>query len=88
MGLEMYWILEGEVEVFNERDTLLATLGKGNPLGEMALLDSDPDVRHAKVTAKTDVSLAVLDSSNFRLVLENYPLFREKVKRNALERNQ
>ena len=76
VGLEMYWILEGECEVLNKKSELLATIGKGTPFGEMALLSSDTDVRQASVRAKSDISLAVFERDDFRFVLENYPIFR------------
>ena len=40
VGLEMYWILEGECEVLSVKEELLATIGKGTPFGEMALLST------------------------------------------------
>ena len=41
VGLEMYWILEGECEVLNTKNELLAKIGKGTPFGEMALLSPE-----------------------------------------------
>ena len=79
VGMEMYWILEGECEVFSKTGTFLANLQKGQPFGEMALLSHKTNVRQTSIIAKSDGSLPVLDRNDFRFVLENYQDFRERV---------
>jgi CRP-like cAMP-binding protein len=65
IGLEMYFIIEGKVDVFLSNGTQIATLTKGKPFGEMALLGSKPSVRGANVKARSDLALAVLSLLDF-----------------------
>jgi CRP-like cAMP-binding protein len=65
----MYLIIQGTVDVFFENGTHIATLTKGKPFGEMALLNPKPSIRMANVKAVTDVSLAVLSLQDFSLVM-------------------
>ena len=75
LGLEMFFILEGSVEVVSSAGMVLGVLEAGQPFGEMALLSAVPTLRMASVVAKTDVSLAVLSLDDFHLVMEAYPEF-------------
>jgi voltage-gated potassium channel len=75
LGLEMFFILEGSVEVVASGGVVLGVLEEGQPFGEMALLSAVPTLRMANVVAKTDVSLAVLSLEDFRLVMDSYPEF-------------
>ena len=75
LGLEMFFILEGSVEVLSSGGVVLGVLEQGQPFGEMALLSEVPTLRMANVVAKTDVSLAVLSLEDFRLVMDSYPEF-------------
>lgn len=75
LGLEMFFILEGSVQVLSSGGVVLGVLEEGQPFGEMALLSDVPTLRMANVVAKTDVSLAVLSLEDFRLVMESYPEF-------------
>lgn len=87
LGLEMYFIIDGEVEIISGKGVILNTIGKGEPFGEMALLSEKPTLRGASVKAKTDVSMAVLSLSDFKYVMEKFPEFAEKVKAKANSRS-
>jgi len=63
---EMYVIVEGQLEVWKTgptRNIVLATLGPGDVVGEMALLDKAP--RTASVTSLTDSTLIRIPASAF-----------------------
>ena len=69
-GNEFIVILEGEAEVVRDGD-LLATIGPGTYFGEIALLSERP--RGATVTAKTDMSIAVINRREFSTMLADAP---------------
>ena len=87
LGLEMYFIMSGEVEVILSNGDVVATLGKGAQFGEMAILSPIPSVRGASVRNKTDVSVAVLSLQDFKFIMEQYPEFGAKIRKKARERN-
>ncbi len=66
-------VLEGEVEIwkrFGQPDSiLLGVSGKGQPVGEMALIDNRP--RSATVRAKTAIRALVVQASDFNELLAN-----------------
>jgi CRP/FNR family cyclic AMP-dependent transcriptional regulator len=74
-GQRLYIIVEGTAQVRQVLDTdrakVLASLGKGNFFGELALLDSGP--RSASVVAVTPCELFYLDRDEFMDLLKNYP---------------
>ena len=57
VGEEMYVILEGKVKIVDE-DQVLATLGKGEMFGEMALFSEEP--RNATAVAEESSSFFLL----------------------------
>jgi CRP/FNR family cyclic AMP-dependent transcriptional regulator len=63
-GVAFFFILEGETSVSVGGEEV-ATLGRGDYVGELALLDPDGP-RTATVTAKTDVVLAAMSAWQFR----------------------
>lgn len=74
VGLACYVIVEGEVEVLVGQQ-IVATVGAGQTVGEMALLDGRP--RSATVIARTQVHLLVIDADRFRdLVAESRTIAR------------
>ena len=75
-GGRFHLIVEGRVEV-TSGGRLLATLGPGDTVGEMALLDEEP--RTATVTALETVRTLSLASWNFRPLLRHEPLIMEKI---------
>jgi CRP-like cAMP-binding protein len=72
MGSEMYFILDGEVEL-TIKSTLVETLGPGEPFGEMALIDQAPRV--ATATAKTRCAVAVIPEKRFLFMVQTTPHF-------------
>ncbi len=70
-GGEMYLIKSGKVEISNSAGgvkKVLAELSEGAFLGEMAIVDDAP--RSATATAKTEVSLLILDRAAFKAQLQ------------------
>lgn len=67
MGREAFIILDGSVEI-KRGGRKIASLGKGDVVGELSLLDHGP--RTASVVCETDCTLFVLDQRHFREVLE------------------
>jgi len=83
-----YFIRAGEVEVIREADgAVLATRGKGEYVGEMALISNSP--RSATVRTRTPVEVAVLGKKNFlemmRLVPETEEAILNCVRERAME---
>ncbi|KAI0463740.1 hypothetical protein LJB42_002745 [Komagataella kurtzmanii] len=67
-GENFYFIEQGEAEVFKEGEGHMATLGKGDYFGELALLNDLP--RQATVVAKSDViKVVTLDKNGFQRLL-------------------
>jgi hypothetical protein len=83
-----YFIRDGEVEVIREGDgAVLATRGKGEYFGEMALISNSP--RSATVRTVTPVELAVLGQKNFlemmRLIPETEEAILSSIRQRAME---
>lgn len=71
-GHLMYVVVEGEVRI-SLRGKLLAIVGAGGIVGEMALIS--PDIRSATVSAETDCKLAPIDQASFQSMLHHVPDF-------------
>jgi len=70
-GDEAYMIKSGEVEISIQaggKDMPIATVGHGEIIGEMALIDNQPRMASAK--AVTDTALTVLPQESFKLRLD------------------
>ena len=67
-GFECFVLVSGQATVARDGD-VLATLGPGEVIGVVALLDTSP--RSATVTLDTDAHLLVLDSRGFDRLLED-----------------
>ncbi len=82
-GDRMYAIMDGEVEVFREeadgRVLVVATLGRGQYFGEMALLSHVPRV--ASVRAIGEVRVAVLGREDFETLYAHLPDFHRSIER-------
>jgi len=52
-------------------DKIIATIGPGQPLGELSLFDKEP--RSASAIASTPVEMIVLDLFSFEYICENNP---------------
>ncbi len=72
MGIEMYVVLEGEVELAIGPN-VIETVGRGEPFGEMAMIDQAP--RTATATARTDCRLAVIPERRFLFLVQTTPHF-------------
>jgi len=72
-GHEMYLVLTGQAEVRTGEGSLLATLGRGDVFGEMALLRQAERV--ADVIARDDVEVLVIDEDFLRRLRILYPRF-------------
>jgi CRP-like cAMP-binding protein len=83
-GDELVVVLEGEVEVRRDGQ-VLATLGAGEHVGEMALLD-DTARRSATVVAVTPVVVAYVSRHHFDALLADSPELREAIVRVLEER--
>ena len=82
-GQEAYVIVEGSaaVEIGGRRVT---TLGPGELVGEMALIDNRP--RSATVKATTPMKLLALDVKSFRTLLDELPSANRAVMSKLTER--
>ena len=76
VGREAFVLLDGTAEVVRDGQ-LVATLGPGDHVGELSLLDGGP--RTATVTATTDVELLVLGRPAFNGVLDEIPTLAHKL---------
>ena len=77
-GQEFFVLVEGKVDVAT-KGRRLATLGGGDFVGEISLLEPTP--RTATVTAKTPLRLFVLTPKDFRRMLDENPSVERKVLR-------
>jgi CRP/FNR family cyclic AMP-dependent transcriptional regulator len=75
-GYEFIVILEGEVDVIIDGH-VVATLGAGDHVGEMALLDGSP--RNASVVAKSPVRALLVGSREFRALVDKVPSLDRKL---------
>ena len=69
-GEVAYLVVSGEVEVFRSsgnQERVLATVGRGEIIGEMSLIDSQPRVASARALSDTQVSLISRQSLQQRL---------------------
>jgi len=85
-GDQFMIIAEGEATV-SRGDHTIATLERGDLVGEMALLeDQGVGRRNATVTASTDAKVYVGTRSEFRRILETAPSVARKVHETAAAR--
>jgi CRP-like cAMP-binding protein len=82
-GKDMYVILDGVVDIVIQ-DTVINTIGKGEILGEMALVDNR--IRSATAVAKTDCKLVSIDEDRFTFLVQNHPSFALSIMRILAER--
>jgi len=71
-GAGMWVILDGEVEV-STGTRVLAVLGSGEAVGEMALIEEPPKPRSADVVAKSDVQALQITRWDLRGVIAAHP---------------
>jgi CRP-like cAMP-binding protein len=83
MGVAMYVVLEGQVELkINGR--VVETLGPGEPFGEMALIDQAPRV--ATAVAKTGCRLLSIPENRFLFLVSAKPHFSLQIMRVMADR--
>jgi len=75
-GSECFVIADGRAKA-TMRGSGSASLGPGDVVGEMSLLDQKP--RSATVTASTDMHLLVLDSRSFSSLIDEVPLVARRI---------
>ena len=69
-GNEAYLVVDGEVEIFRKagnRETVLATIGRGEVIGEMSLIDNQPRMASARTLAGTELVVISQESLTARL---------------------
>lgn len=82
-----YFVRSGEVEVVRESsgiESVIATLGKGQYFGEMALLSNQP--RNATIRASVATELAALGKSNFLSMLSAVPSVQDDILKTVRKR--
>lgn len=85
-GDQFMVLVEGNATVSQGGQTI-ATLERGDLVGEMALLaDNGAGLRNATVTASTDAVIYVGSRSDFRQILQAAPSVARKVHQTAAER--
>jgi CRP/FNR family transcriptional regulator, cyclic AMP receptor protein len=82
-GWECFVIAEGQATA-TLRGRRAASLGPGDVVGEMSLLDQGP--RSATVTAKTDMHLLVLTSRSFSALIHRFPRVARRIMAALAER--
>jgi CRP-like cAMP-binding protein len=82
-GDRMFVITAGTVRVADGERTI-ATLGPGELLGELALIDASP--RSAAAIALTDCALAPIDRPRFLFLVQQTPYFAVQVMQAMAER--
>lgn len=75
-ALEAYILLKGMVEV-RIKNKKIASLGAGNVVGELALLDNGP--RTAKITCMTDCETLAISRKSFHKLLLDIPTLSAKI---------
>jgi hypothetical protein len=89
-GDRMYAVMDGEVEVFHEEEDgrvlVVASLGRGQYFGEMAILSNVPRV--ASVRAVSAVRVAVLGREDFGTLYAHLPDFQRSIERMLWGRRQ
>ncbi len=87
LGLDMYFITKGSVEVVSfDRKTSYAVLTGGQYFGEIALLHSVP--RTATIIAQDWCELYRIDKATFDRVVDRFPGFADEIRRIAEQRLQ
>jgi len=76
VGRECFVVLEGEATVL-VGDDVVATIGKGSMIGEMALVEHRP--RSASVVADTAMRMVAFDTEAFRQLLTEMPKAYDRV---------
>ncbi len=76
VGQQMFYVEQGEVSV-RRKGRKLATLTRGDVVGELSLIDGQPAV--ADVRCETDVIALVMSVQDFQTVMNESPNFVQKL---------
>ena len=82
-GTEAYIVMSGEA-VFEVAGEKKGSVGPGEPIGEMSLIDNRPRV--GTVRAVTPMKLLVLDATQFRKLLDEMPKANRAVRAKLTDR--
>jgi voltage-gated potassium channel len=81
-GEDMFFIISGELEVYDESDeNVITVLKEGDFFGEIALLHSTP--RTASIKAINYCNLYILRSKTFKKMIEKHPEIIEQIEEKA-----
>lgn len=83
-GDVMYVVQQGTVEIRQNNTRLLACVGPGEVVGEMALIDQGP--RSATAVAASDCTLVPVNERQFTYLVQEHPYFALRVMRVLVER--
>lgn len=83
VGQEAVVVLEGTADVIRD-NAVIATVGAGTFLGELALLTGEP--RNASLEAHDDLSILVMTPREFSSVLDQCPRLAAQIEKLAMER--
>jgi CRP-like cAMP-binding protein len=86
MATEMFFVVEGIVDIYNPLGIKVSRLTEGQCFGEIALLADTVQVRTASAFCVLDVVVAALRKEDFLLICASYPTFKEKVSATAQAR--
>lgn len=75
-GVDCFVVLEGTAAIYIGAD-YVTSVGKGNVLGEMALVDHRP--RSASVIAETPMKVLRFDARRFKTLLSEMPKAEERI---------
>ena len=84
VGMEMFFLAQGECEVQLDKGRVVASLSRGSYFGEIALLNAER--RTASIRSKTDCELLILQKGDFEELLNLFPKTRELFFQIAQER--
>jgi CRP/FNR family cyclic AMP-dependent transcriptional regulator len=80
-GKSMCFVVDGKVDVIKKdakgAECVVASLGKGQSVGEMALIDGM--IRSATIRASTEATIVVLKRDSFEQLLQEHPVIGIKI---------
>jgi len=82
-AINVYVIKSGKMEIF-DGDVVYESVGPGDLIGEMALIDEAP--RSASIRAVTETEIIPIDAKRFVTMIERTPTFAIRVMRTLVRR--
>jgi CRP-like cAMP-binding protein len=83
---DMYFIKEGQVEIFDDKGIILVTLSTGSFFGEIALFEATR--RTASARAKGNTELCILNKEDFNHIMLTYPAVAELIRESVRKRKE